>query len=131
MVGVRPPHPTVQRLGGDHEAVGSLLTLPAEPVDFGGQRCQPVGFVAAQMRDSGQPRHRAIGGQCGQRRHRRCQLADVVQVHIDAAIGLDTLDLKVRITMPHNRTQLFQDRDDRIGGLDADPGHPSLARLRR
>ena len=44
---------------------------PPRRVDLGAQRGQPVGLVAAQMGDTGQPRHRAGRGQRGQRRHRR------------------------------------------------------------
>ena len=119
VVGVGPPHPAVQRLGGDHQAVGRLLALPAEAVDLGGQRGQPVGFVAAKMRDAAQLRHRTRGGQRGQRRHRRCQLADLVQVDVEAAVGLRTLHLQVGITMADNRTQLLQDCQDGVGGLHA------------
>jgi len=50
MVGIRPPHPAVQRTGGDHQAVECFLALPAEAVDFGGQCREPVGFMPTQMR---------------------------------------------------------------------------------
>ena len=52
VVGVGPPHAGVQGPRGDDQPVGGLLALPAEAVDFGAQCGQPVGFVAAQMRDS-------------------------------------------------------------------------------
>ena len=42
-------------------------------------------------------RHRAVGGQRGQRRDRGRQLADVVQVDIEPAVELRALHLQIRI----------------------------------
>ena len=52
VVGVGAPHPAVKRPRGDDEPVGGLLALAAEPVELGAQRGEPVGLVAAQVRDA-------------------------------------------------------------------------------
>ena len=85
----------MQRPRGDDQTVGCFLALSAEAVDLGAQRGQPIGFVAAQMGDPGQLRHRARCGQRGQRRHRRGQLADIVQVDVEAAVASGPLHLEI------------------------------------
>jgi len=81
--------------GGDPEAVGRFLASPSQPVDFGGQRRKPVGFVAAQMRDPAELRHRTFRGQRRERRDGGRQLADVVQIDLEAAVLLRALHLQV------------------------------------
>ncbi len=64
------------------DAVLELLGVAAEPVDLGDEGGEAIGLVAAQVRDTGEP-----GRSFGQRGHRRDdggQLADVVQVELDA-----------------------------------------------
>ena len=51
VIGVREPVATVQRCGLDAQAVVGFGDLAAEPVDLGGQRLQPVGFMPAQVRN--------------------------------------------------------------------------------
>ncbi len=113
VIRVGAPDPAVQRPGRDEQAVGRLLALAAEAVDLGAQRGQPVGFVAPQMRDAAQSRDRTGFGQRGQRRDRRCQLADVVQVGVKAAVAGGADHLEPRIRLADNRTQLLQQGDDR------------------
>ena len=64
------------------EAVVVLGDVGAEAAELGRQGGQPVGLVAADVRDAaqvrGRVRERAQGGD------RRGQLADVVQVEVDA-----------------------------------------------
>ena len=85
----------MQRLRGDHETVGCFFALSTEAVDLGAQGGEPIGFVAPQMRDPGQLRHRARRGQRGQRSHRRGQFADIVQVDVEAAVRLGAFDLEI------------------------------------
>ena len=58
------------------------VTSPPRRVDLGGERGEPVGLVAAQVRDAAQVRGGV--GQGGERRDHRRELAGVVQVGVDA-----------------------------------------------
>ena len=69
--GTRGGHPVVrvaahdagmELCGPDDQSVGCLLGVPAEPVDFGDQRREPVRLVPAQVGDAAEP-----GGAGGQR----------------------------------------------------------------
>ena len=72
-----------------------------------------------------QLRHRAGRGQCGQRRDRRGQLADVVQVDVEARRSRRrALHLEVRIALAHSRTDHLEDVEDGVGRLHADRGQP-------
>lgn len=66
----------------DPQPVLGLADVGAERRQFGGERGQPVGLVAAQVRHSGDDR-RSLG-EAQQRRDHRRQLADVVQIQFDA-----------------------------------------------
>ena len=70
---VRVPGAAGQRPRRDDEPVRRLLRLPAQPRDLGGQRGEPVGLVAAQVRDAAQPGGGV--GQGGERGDRRRDLA--------------------------------------------------------
>ena len=61
VVGIGAPHAAVQWPRRDTQAVGCFLALPAETVDFGAQRREPVGLVASQVGDPAEVRHRAVG----------------------------------------------------------------------
>ena len=79
----------------DTEAVVKFFASAAKPVDFGGERRQPVRFMPAQVRDAGQLRWgRRLRGQ---RRDGRGELADVSHVQADALpiIGLTTPGVQV------------------------------------
>ena len=92
-----------------------FLDIAAERGDVGGDRGQPVGFVAAQMADAAQP-----AGAVGEHGHRgdgRGQLADVVQVDVDAAQLIrpgDRQPVRVQLDGGAHRGQ---DAPDGVAGL--------------
>ena len=102
---------------------GGLCAVAAEGVDLGAQRRQPVGLMAAQVSDPGQPGNRPRCCQRRQRRHRRRQLPDVVKVDVKArvaAVRLGSADFQKRIRLLHSRSEQSHDVEDGIGGLHAD-----------
>ena len=111
MVGIGLPHPAVQRAGGDDQPVGCFLALPTEPVDFGGQRREPVGLVPAQMRDPAQLRHRTVAANAASAATAGVSSPTSCRSTSKPAVELGALHLEVRTALAHNRTELLQDRD--------------------
>ena len=64
------------------QPVLALGDVGAEAAELGGQRGEPVGLVAADVGDAAQVRRRV--GQGAERGDRGGELADVVEVEVDA-----------------------------------------------
>jgi hypothetical protein len=85
VVGVGAEEPAVQRCRAEGEPIGVLGDVGAETSELAGQGGQPVGLVVADVAD---PAQVAGGrGQGAQRGDDRGQLADVVQVDVEALEG--------------------------------------------
>ena len=105
----------VQRARTNPESVVELLGIAAEPVDLGHERLEPIGLVPAQVRDADQ-RRRALG----QRRDRgddRRQLADVVQVELDAVERRAGGEDEVGTVLLDRAAECRDDRPPRVAGL--------------
>ena len=85
VVGVGVEQPAVQGRRPERQAVLGLGHVGAEAAELAGQRGEPVGLVAADVRDAAQHGRRL--GQRAQRGHHGGQLADVVEVGVDARPG--------------------------------------------
>ena len=78
--------PPCSAAGSKESPSSCSVTSAAEPAQLGGKRGQPVGLVAADVRDATQAR-RGVGERA-QRGDRGRELADVVQVGVDAQDGV-------------------------------------------
>ena len=79
VVGVE--HAAVQRCRPQAEPVVVLGDVRPESAELGRERGEPVGLVAAEVRDAAQ--HAGCLGQCAQGGDRGRELADVVQVDVE------------------------------------------------
>ncbi len=136
VVGVGAEAAAVQVRRPDVEPVLGLGDVAAEPVELGRQRGEPVGLVPADVGDPAQVDGR--GGERAQRRDRRGQLADVVQVEVEAVHLAGSAHGQAVVGELDVGAHQPEDLAERVAGLggrprpvahrDASTGHEAAAR---
>ena len=110
------------------------LDCAAEAVELGGQGRQPVGLVAADVGDAAEPRRRV--GERGEGGDDRGELADVVQVDVEAASWPRPADGEPGPVEAHLGAHRVEDVAERVTGLGgvlrpARHPHPAAGDQRR
>ena len=105
----------MERTRADEQAVVELLDIAAEPVDLGRQGREAVGLVAAQVGDSSEPGF--ARGQCRHGGDDGRELADVVQVELDAVQRLAGGEDHVSAVALRAPSERLRDATPSIAGL--------------